>query len=114
MSSTQLYQLVKLPQLIKQYLEHKQENKDITLYSFLFMHYAHGIVMDKDYDKDMKLPFKVDDRSILNDITNIQPDNISASITMPFYSMTKSYIFFDELFIPSSFLSNIWQPPRTC
>ena len=114
MSSTQLYQLMKLPLLVKHYMEHKQQNRNITLYSFLSMHYAHGVVVDKDYDKDMKLPFKVDDKSVSTDITNVQPDNISAFIEKPIYNNTKTFIYFDEMFIPSSFLSNIWQPPKTC
>jgi hypothetical protein len=57
-STTELHQLLKAPLLIEHFMEHREENKDITLWQFLYAHYAGDYVKDADYDKDMKLPFK--------------------------------------------------------
>jgi len=112
-STTELSQLLKLPSLVEHYIEHKQENRDITLWAFLCMHYAHGIVKDADYDKDMKLPFKTSDGINLT-ITAFTPHNFSTEIAKPVTNETKSFPSYNEVFLASSFLSNIWQPPRTC
>ncbi len=114
MSSTQLYQLLKFPQLVMHLIEHKNQNKDLNVYCFLFMHYMHEIAADNDSEKDMKLPFKVDEKDITADISIIQHYNYCELLTNPFCANATTFIFKDELFIPSSFMSNIWQPPRNC
>ena len=78
------------------------------------MHYAHGVVIDKDYDKDMKLPFKVDEKCASCDIIIISPNSLSIELPKPYFIASTTFIQQDEMFIPSSFLSNIWQPPKTC
>lgn len=57
-SRTVLGQLVKLPAFVNHFKEHKTQNKDLTIWQFLCIHYAHGNVKDADYEEDMKLPFK--------------------------------------------------------
>lgn len=114
LSTTEMYQLFKLPMLVEHFVEHKQENKDITLWDFLCMHYAHGIVKDADYDKDMKLPFKTHDGCINMTITAFTPNNISTGITKPVIIENKSFPHYHEVFTASSFLSSIWQPPKAC
>ncbi|KFF12755.1 hypothetical protein IW15_08160 [Chryseobacterium soli] len=55
-STTELYQLLKIPELIEHYIEHKKLNPEMTLTAFLKTHYDHPI-KDGDYGKDQKLPF---------------------------------------------------------
>jgi hypothetical protein len=55
-STTELYQFLKMPVLIEHYLEHKGENPKITLVSFIKMHYDNP-VKDADYKTDQQLPF---------------------------------------------------------
>ena len=57
-SSTQLKELLKLPVLINHYMEHLDENSNLSVYDFLKIHYADGVKYDEDYNVDMKLPFK--------------------------------------------------------
>lgn len=114
LSTTELYQLMKLPVLAEHFVEHKQENKDITLWDFLCMHYAHGIVKDADYDKDMKLPFKTHDGCINATISPFTPNNFSTEIVKTAIPGSTSYPLYNEVFTVSSFLSTIWQPPRSC
>ncbi len=58
LSTTEAHQLLKLPSLVQHYFQHKAENNNLTLLSFLNMHYAETVVYDDDYAQDMQLPFK--------------------------------------------------------
>lgn len=114
-SSTELHQLLKLPFLVEHFIEHKEQNKDITLWQFLCLHYAEKNVMDADYEKDMKLPFKSHDccgNSIVAYITEAIP--VFLFKEKPVYHEAKSFSIYEEAFCISSFHSNIWQPPKAC
>ena len=95
-------------------MEHKQENKDITLWKYLCIHYAHSNMKDADYEKDMKLPFKShEDCSNLN----FEPFTVtvfSSEIIKPIINETQLFPPRNESFLSSSFQSNIWQPPKFC
>lgn len=113
LSTTQLAELLKLPFLVQHFIEHQQENKDLSFIDFLEIHYAHGSPKDDDHDKDMKLPFK----SIAN-----AGYAYSFCIFLPELNLNKLVYFkSDKLIFPdcsftyfSSFLSTIWQPPKFC
>lgn len=113
LATTELGQLLKFPAFIQHYKEHKSENKDLTLIEFLMIHYSHGIVKDADYEKDMKLPFKtVGDNSFSTSIVASTPPTINLQIQdFSLFKQKKQY-FSNEYFIPTSFFSNIWQPPK--
>ena len=61
MHHTALNEVLKLPVLIVHYHEHQQLNKDITIMEFLCIHYWGKDVHDKDYERDMQLPYKTVD-----------------------------------------------------
>ncbi len=114
LSTTELYQLVKLPVLVEHFVEHKQENQNITLWDFLCMHYAHGIVKDADYEKDMKLPFKTHDYSVGFTFPAFTPQNMSTVIAKPIRKVPTRFPVYKEAWKASSYLSTIWQPPKSC
>ncbi|NNU33092.1 hypothetical protein HK413_00860 [Mucilaginibacter sp. S1162] len=60
-STTELHQLLKLPVVFEHFAEHRKKNKNISFLQFPDMHYLHGSPKDKDYNEDMKLPFKTAD-----------------------------------------------------
>lgn len=60
-SFTPLREMIKVPLLVFHYIEHLNEDPNITFAGFLDMHYLHGIVYDDDYARDMQLPFKAMD-----------------------------------------------------
>lgn len=71
-----------MPEFIEHFKEHKAKNKDINLFSFITLHYLNGSGKDADYEKDMKLPFKMRDFSHIScygiqDITKVLEINIS-------------------------------------
>ncbi len=111
-SATEFSQLLKLPLLIEHFIEHKEENKQITFFEFLCLHYKTTNVKDADYEKDMKLPFK-SQNNLISSITifHLFPnfDNLFNNI-FPFSK--KSYVITSSHFITSSAVCVIWQPPK--
>ena len=113
-SATEFHQLLKLPVIFQHYAEHKEEDKSISLLQFLAMHYLYGSPADKDYDRDMQLPFKTSGDCISSVATAFVPLIIQFSIAKPVeISEKKNYVTQDR-FLLSSYLSNIWQPPKSC
>jgi hypothetical protein len=111
-STTELHQLLKAPLLVEHFIEHREENKGITLWQFFYVHYAMGDVKDADYEKDMKLPFKTHSNwvsSFSNDLPSTK-----VSIEKPIQFLQKKSFATKDQFLLTSFLSNIWQPPRIC
>jgi hypothetical protein len=116
MSVTALYQFVKLPLLIEHYIDHKSIDNNITFRNFLFMHYVLTDDGDGDKSADMKLPFKTCDEwgTSVNLTISFLPSIFSLEkIQVPFFEVKKTIIE-NNFFLTSSFLSIVWQPPRTC
>jgi hypothetical protein len=114
LATTQLSELLKLPVLVQHYMEHKLENKSLSFIDFLEIHYAHGSPRDADYDKDMKLPFKTIDNSNISSIHFYTPfPNFKQTPIV--YLQNRKLLFSEYAFTYSStFLSSIWQPPKSC
>lgn len=100
-----------MPMLVEHFIEHRKENKNITLYQFLSMHYTMGDVKDADYEKDMKLPFKTHDNCIAT-VLNVYLPSQKITVIKPVQFIEKKYPKAQEKYLYSSFLSIIWQPPR--
>ena len=113
-SLTELNQLVKLPLLVEHFIQHKEKDNNLSLWAFLDMHYAHGDVKDADYDDDMKLPFKSHEGCISATFVAYTPSTFDELLTKPGYTESKSYLVHSEKFLTSSYLSFIWQPPKSC
>ncbi len=65
-SFTEAKEILKFSDFIEHFKEHKSLNNKTTLYSFIVLHYLSGTKKDKDYQEDMKLPFKTHDLSCYN------------------------------------------------
>ncbi len=112
LSTTEAQQLLKLPVVFEHFQAHKKENKDITFVHFLAIHYLHGSPKDKDYEEDMKLPFKTCGDCVSSIVPGFVPVMVQLStakiIEIP---AMKNYVLQDQ-FILSSYLASIWQPPK--
>lgn len=111
-STTELRQLLKSPLLVGHFVSHKKDSRDITLWQFLYIHYAMDDIRDADYDEDMKLPFKSHENcvSAISNFYFSPPDSLSI---LPFKQIVEQGRFpIDDGFLLTSFLSSIWQPPR--
>ena len=112
-SATQLSELLKLPLLVEHYMEHKQENKDLSFIGFLEIHYAQGSPKDADYDKDMKLPFKTIANSSFTSIYLFTPTPDKQNLIICLKNNKEHFSDYSFTF-SSAFLSSIWQPPKSC
>lgn len=71
LGATNACQLLKFPLLVSHFIKHKEESSEITLASFLKMHYVDPQPMDADYDQDMQLPFKTTPEILCRSIPSI-------------------------------------------
>jgi hypothetical protein len=106
------HELLKLPAFVIHFLEHKKENRDITLLEFLDIHYMHGNVKDKDYDRDMTLPFKSGDVCLTCSAIAFIPFSIPKFSFKSFTTVVEKLLFSEVSVASFQSLSNIWQPPK--
>lgn len=110
-STTELYQLLKIPVLIEHFIEHKEQNPEITLRAFIKMHYDHP-VKDADYQTDQKLPFVVHSSPLVLIFT--VPDCRIEVIKTIIKEDHKEMYSYNYLFYNKGALNSIWQPPKHC
>ena len=112
-ATTELGQVLKLPVLVQHFIKHKQEDKTITFFAFLNMHYAHGDVKDADYDEDMKLPFKTCNGTCDTNIAVYIPSEIIAYKLENFKAYyTSIRNGFKPFYNTYNMHKVVWQPPR--
>jgi hypothetical protein len=107
LSATEISQLLKLPKLIEHVKAHQ-----LSLWEFLCIHYGQGNVFDADYNEDMKLPFKAENNTVALTSSAYYPLLSTVSISVPAEFPVKNSFAVTEQFVHSSYLSNIWQPPK--
>lgn len=115
-STTELYQLLKIPFFVEHYLEHKGLNNELTLWEFMTLHYFGDDLRDDDDAKDMQLPFKSNDGYITLNILAFFSEPVSI-LYLPADAVAiilTACTVYEKVFIPSSYSSNIWQPPKSC
>jgi hypothetical protein len=114
LATTEAHQLLKLPTVFKHFAEHQQEDKSISFLHFLAIHYTHGSPKDKDYDKDMQLPFKASTDCAFAVVNPFVPMSIKVSVAKPIEIVEKkNYVIQDQCTL-SAYLASIWQPPKHC
>lgn len=112
-SSTECFELLKIPALVEHFYDHKEENQSMTLWSFLCLHYGHGDVNDGDRDKDMKLPYKsADCNNGLTYLTIIPEINYYEIGHHKLLAEGKTETDFYISRLYSSDKGSIWQPPK--
>ncbi|TAH39919.1 MAG: hypothetical protein EYC69_12495 [Bacteroidetes bacterium] len=108
-STTEIGQLLKLPLLIEHFFKHKEQSESHSIYDFFSMHYGEHAGSDKEHEK---LPFKSHDGCI-NSILLVSVSNTFSAPSISSFSFEiKTFNFYDDLFLTSSFQANIWQPPK--
>lgn len=106
-----MYQLLKMPMLIEHYFDHQEENKDLTLFQYLNMHYSNQNAKDLNDAKDQRLPFK----SHSNCASAISVNYILTEIFTlgrPEIETEMKRVVYKNQFLINTLLSKIWQPPR--
>ena len=109
-SSTELYQLLKIPIFIEHYIVHKTEDPKLSLRDFVKMHYNHP-KKDADYRTDRQLPF-VSHSVHFSFVCPIQPQfnfqikKVLTKILSPKINSEGQTFYFCNSF------NSIWQPPK--
>src|SRR5215204_870061 len=111
-ANTEAGQLFKLPVLIHHYLEHHDEDAGVSLTDFLYKHYNEERSRSASDTEHDKLPFKNADIGF-SQITLIQQSPIVFEIKPDKPVSTKEINIHSTIFLSSSHLSRIWQPPKT-
>jgi hypothetical protein len=114
-STTHTIEFLKIPILLSHYKEHKGENKNLSFFDFLVIHYGNGFPKDADFDKDMKLPFKSIPSSNTFSVAFFATSDFFCKEKQQDYFKFNKNLFFEYRFNYSClFLNTIWQPPRNC
>ena len=113
LTASQLSELFKLPILADHFIEHQDENPNLSFIDFIRIHYMQDVGFDDDFDKDTKLPFKSHSSCHCSNITFLQPVAIfelPQRIALPLGQ--KSTNFGYHFSFSTNFLISIWQPPK--
>ena len=111
LGATPIGQICKLPALVEHFQQHETEKKDLSILSFLKMHYFNGDPIDADHEEDMKLPFKTTSSDFgasqwVSSFTVFIMPQLLTDYEESMSFTPKSLVLF------SSYLSAVWQPPR--
>lgn len=112
-TTTELSQFLKTPMLVQHFIEHKEINNRITITQFLYAHYAIGEKHGLNHEKGNQLPFKSHENCVAS-ISNIYLPAQKITLIKPVSVVENTHCKTQLQFLPSIFLSNIWQPPRIC
>ena len=109
---TELHQVLKAPLLVEHYYEHN-DKEELSVLTFLEMHYLNGNVKDADYEKDMKLPFKTHEISSVSFAIQDLPKTFELNLaqTKKFFEEKNQNFHYAESFINPHLLS-FFQPPE--
>lgn len=113
-TATATMELFKLPALVSHYYDHRDENKFITISTFLIQHYFYEDGTDKDAEEDNKLPFKSLENANSVSLISLSPPNLLEYVHNTKEEINNLFGIYTNQFLPSQYLSAIWQPPRYC
>jgi hypothetical protein len=110
-STTEVYQLLKIPTLIEHYWEHKNLNPEMSLIAFLKTHYEHPI-KDGDFGKDQKLPFVVHEKPLNLVFTYVQNFNFQIQGGDLKKIISHKMPSKDDDHCLKGFVNSVWEPPK--
>lgn len=110
MSSTELHQLFKVPQLVAHFIHHQKEDGSISFLDFLVMHYNESDETADDQQHE-KLPFKSHCTAITHIIV-AEVANFNEYTSIEPFTFKKTTMNYKEVFYTSRLTESIWQPPK--
>lgn len=111
LGTTELGQLVRVPELLTHFFQHHRQNPTINFFEFIAMHYSGGDDgTTADDDIDSKLPYhNINNNTITIAYSPMVKTNSSITFNL---RKTKEYNSFILSNCSSTFVSLILQPPR--
>ena len=110
-TSTELHQLLKVPQLVAHYMHHKKLDRTISFVDFIFMHYNENDNLKSDSQHN-KLPFK-SHCTIAGHIIIADVNFLTLNTHLSNFYFKKVCSKYKEVFYTSMLTESIWQPPKT-
>ncbi len=112
-ANTAFGEVLKLPMLVQHYLEHTNEDKDVTIFNFLVQHYTGGINHDhrENHNHHDQLPFKAIDGHFSSVVSIVAPPSIVISHNTLVVTVVKLPTYSQQNY-SNTYLNSIWQPPR--
>lgn len=111
-SNTELCELFKTGAFVTHYLQHKQQNRQLTFLQFIDMHYLGNDAKDNDDAEDNQLPFRHCECSLHLPIAVNHNTNAYTELNHPVAIVANRFRLYNQLSLPSCYLADIWQPPR--
>lgn len=111
---TEAHELLKLPVVFQHFIEHQSEDKNITVFQFLKIHYGQDDVQDDDYARDMQLPFKTAGEFFTSSIAPFVPLNSIIVLAYPSVFAGSQNKGHTAPKLHSNYQAHIWQPPKLC
>lgn len=105
-------ELTRLPILWQHFQEHKSELSGTSFYDFFQQHYGKDFAQHRSAHDHSKLPLKSGDNHLHSPAPVDLPKPSELALQTP--PTTNQRIVFIDQAAPQSFLSDIWQPPRSC
>ncbi|ADQ81463.1 hypothetical protein J5295_02125 [Riemerella anatipestifer] len=111
-SFSEVREIFKLPILIEHFVEHRNDNSEMSFGQFITLHYFSGDVHDDDYEEDMKLPFKSQNQNISASIVLAMPASFDFKIKSSkiYKEKSQNFGYSDSFTIDNSDL--VFHPPR--
>lgn len=112
-ANTAFGEVLKLPMLVQHYLEHTNEDKDVTIFNFLVQHYTGGINHDhrENHNHHDQLPFKAIDGHFSSVVFIAASPSIVISHNTLVVTVVKLPAYSQQSY-SNAYLNSIWQPPR--
>lgn len=106
-------QLLKLPVLMHHYFEHHDDDAGVSFADFLHKHYQEEHAHRSNNNEHERLPFKSHDLGF-SQTTLVYEAPVSFEFKADKPITAKVNIIYSPAFRPTSVLSRIWQPPKSC
>lgn len=113
LSFSEFHQFLKMPVLVQHFLEHRQQDRTISFWSFLEEHYIHQYVVDDDYQRDNQLPFRDTDCCIVTLTLSCEcPVPQIIAMTGDVEEVQQEFNLYEEKDFSLLQVADIFQPPR--
>lgn len=76
------------------------------------MHYTNNDIKYADHDQDMRLPFKSSEGSVNTISLSFIHNSFFQELNKPIILDLREYNILENIHFNSTYLSNIWQPPK--
>lgn len=110
-NTTELIELVKIPVFFAHLNEHRAEKPGTSIWGFVVEHYFSGDVKDKDWERDMELPFKSHEH--VTNASPVPPPPSQPQLTIATQrQVVVVYPAYINRFHPLIYHPDIFQPPK--